>query len=354
MSRGDDNLVVGVYVDDLAIVYNDDAVGSLYYNFTTALRSWNVEDEGELEDLLNVQFAFHDGAVKMYQSNYIDKMVSHYFPDGVATSFQANKLPFDLQLPQMVLDACSSDEPPDADVLRRFQSLVGALMYCATNTRPDISYPVGMLCRAMSRPTPVLVAQAERVLMYLHRTRELGLTYERSDEPLYGMTDSDWAVKHSTSGMVFMLNQATICWGSKKQTSVALSSCEAEIMAASEAAKESIHLSGLARELGLLDDGPIDLHMDNRSGIDVAYNPEHHGRMKHVERRHFFIRECVENHRLRVPFVRTVDNIADFFTKPLAARAFFPMRDMIMNVPRARGGVEPSHVKRVHAAPVPP
>ena len=72
--------------------------------------------------------------------------------------------------------------------------------------------------------------------------------------------------------------------------------------------------------------------MDNKSGIDVAYNPEHHGRMKHVERRHFFIHELVEDHRIRVPFVSTVNNIADFFTKALPERTFVAMRDRIMNV----------------------
>ena len=76
--------------------------------------------------------------------------------------------------------------------------------------------------------------------------------------------------------------------------------------------------------------------MDNRSGIDVAYNPEHHGRLKHVERRHFFVREMVERHVIRIPFVATADNLADFFTKPLPARVFFPMRDKIMNVPRTQ------------------
>ena len=92
-----------------------------------------------------------------------------------------------------------------------------------------------------------------------------------------------------------MLNQAAVSWGSKKQKSVALSSCEAEIVAASEAAKEAVHLSDLCAELGLHPSGEaIDLHVDNRSAIDVAYNPEHHGRMKHVDRRHFFVRELVE------------------------------------------------------------
>jgi len=149
------------------------------------------------------------------------------------------------------------------------------------------------------------------------------------------MTDSDWAVRHSTSGRVFMLNEAAISWGSKKQATIALSSCEAEIVAGSEAAKEAIGLTGLSTELGLHDGSPIDLHMDNQTGIHVAYNPEHHGRMQHVERRHLFVREAVEDHKIRVPFVRSVDNLADFFTKPLASRQFYAMRDTIMNIPRS-------------------
>ena len=65
----------------------------------------------------------------------------------------------------------------------------------------------------------------------------------------------------------------------------------------------------------------------------MAYNPEHHQRTKHIERRHFFIREAVEQGQIRVPFVRTDDNIADFFTKPLSSKRFFYLRDIIMNVP---------------------
>ena len=90
------------------------------------------------------------------------------------------------------------------------------------------------------------------MLCYLHRTRTLGLRYEASPRPLHRYSDSDWAVKHSTSGWVFVLNQAAISWGSKKQKSVALSSCEAEIVAGSEAAKDAVALStGLAKDLGM-------------------------------------------------------------------------------------------------------
>eukprot|EP00965_Chrysotila_dentata_P004930 161634-Pleurochrysis_carterae.AAC.1 len=72
--------------------------------------------------------------------------------------------------------------------------------------------------------------------------------------------------------------------------------------------------------------------MDNKSAIDLAYNPEHHQRSKHIDRRHFFVRERVEQHDITVPFVHTMENLADFFTKPLPPRVFFKMRDKIMNV----------------------
>jgi hypothetical protein len=144
----------------------------------------------------------------------------------------------------------------------------------------------------------------------------------------YGMSDADWAVRHSTSGQVFIFNQAAISWGSKKQKSVALSSCEAEIVAASEASCEAVALERFIREFDLKDSEPIDLFVDNKSAIDVAYNPEHHTRMKHVERRHFFIRELVENNLIRVPFVSTHENQADFFTKVLETPTFFYLTEI--------------------------
>ena len=106
-------------------------------------------------------------------------------------------------------------------------------------------------------------------------------------------------------------------------------------MAASEAAKEAISLSKFLRELGYGDDVPLEMGMDNQAAIALSYNPEFHSRTKHIDRRHFFVRECVENLQIRVPFVKTVDNFADFFTKPLCTKNFYRMRDVIMNVPAA-------------------
>ena len=73
-------------------------------------------------------------------------------------------------------------------------------------------------------------------------------------------------------------------------------------------------------------------YCDNQAAIASAYNPENHGRLKHVERRHFFIREAIEEAKICVPFVRSDENLADFFTKPLKPQRFFELRDKIMNV----------------------
>ena len=66
-----ERLLLGVYVDDLAIAYKDSGTGSLYHDFTLALRRWQVEDEGELHDLLGVEFSRSDGHIQLKQSAYI-------------------------------------------------------------------------------------------------------------------------------------------------------------------------------------------------------------------------------------------------------------------------------------------
>ena len=84
------------------------------------------------------------------------------------------------------------------------------------NTRPDVAYAVGMLCRAMGKPTPDLYLDALRVLYYLHQHRDIGLRYGASDLDLSGMSDSDWAVRHSTTGYVFTYGLAAVSWGEQE------------------------------------------------------------------------------------------------------------------------------------------
>jgi hypothetical protein len=65
-----------------------------------------------------------------------------------------------------------------------------------------------------SKPTATLLEDARRVLFYLERTSTLGLTYEADQHAVHGYSDSDWGVKHSTTGWCFVYNWAVISWNS--------------------------------------------------------------------------------------------------------------------------------------------
>ena len=145
-------------------------------------------------------------------------------------------------------------------------------------------------------------------------------------------SDSDLGTQHSTTGWDIVWQRAAISYGSKKQISVATSSCHAEIVAASEAAKEAKYYREFATELGFPQTQPTPLLVDNTAAINLSYNPEHHNRTKHIDRRHFYVRELVEDHVLHVQYVNSADNLADFFTKALPPRQFFKLRDAITNV----------------------
>jgi len=176
--------------------------------------------------------------------------------------------------------------------------------------------------------------EIDHVIAYLARNESLGITYIAGASTLGGYTDASWEVTRSTSGWTIGWQAATLCWGSSTQKCTALSSCEAEIIALSEGAKDMVYLRRLISGLNeSFVPGPSPLRTDNTGARDTAYNPINHDRMKHVERRHYFVRDMVEAFEIEVPFVGTYDNLADFYTKPLEFKDFERLRGLIMNIP---------------------
>ena len=210
-------------------------------------------------------------------------------------------------------------------------------MYLSTSTRPDIAFAVNQLCRVMAKPTPELVEELNLVFIYLHYHPETGLTYENEPICLSAASDASWETRYSTSAWLITITAAGACvaWGSTKQKCVALSTAEAEIIALSEAAKEVVYFRKFLRGVNKsYITGPTRLETDSKAAFDLSYNPEHHGRTKHVARRHFFVRDQVEEGEISVRLVKTDDNAADFFSKPLKPSSFFSLRDSIMNIQR--------------------
>ena len=337
-------LTVGIYVDNLQIVHSAKLDtkgrgpdGCAYNEFMDAVQNrWKVTDEGPMEDLLGIEVEYNsDGSIKLHQSTYIRKVVERFMPDGPGNRVQKNSVPFSKDLRQNLLDALSQPVGSHPELVQPFQQVVGCLMYAATSSRPDVAYVTHQLCKCLQKPTPALMEETRHVLSYLARNASVGLTFSAKQCRLAGFSDASWEVKHSTSGWTVLWGNAALVWGSRKQKSIALSTCEAELIALSEATKDMVYLRKLLAGLGpsSREPGPSTLATDSKSARDVSYNPQHHDRMKHVQRRHFFVRDMVESFEIEVPYVPTDDNIADFFTKPLEPKKFHAMRRVIMNEP---------------------
>lgn len=129
--------------------------------------------------------------------------------------------------------------------------------------------------------------------------------------------------------MVFYFSGAPVAWCSQKQKTVALSSCEAEFMAATSAACQAVWLRGLLGDLTGWAPKEIVLRVDNKSAIALMKNPVFHGRSKHIDTRFHFIRECIEKGLVLVEHVSSEEQRADILTKALARVKFTEMRGIL-------------------------
>jgi len=128
---------------------------------------------------------------------------------------------------------------------------------------------------------------------------------------------------------------------SKKQPIVTLSTCEAEYVAATSCVCHVIWLRNLLKELNLPQEEPTKIFVDNRSTIALAKNPVFHDRSKHIDTRYHYIRECVTKMDVQLEYVKTNDQVADIFTKPLKREDFIKMRNLLgVTKSSLRGGVE--------------
>ena len=215
-----------------------------------------------------------------------------------------------------------------------FRSLIGSLRYL-THTRPDLLFAVGILSRHMETPTQEHYIGVKRVLRYLKGTQDYGLFYKKGDlkGELIGYSDSDFAGdcndRKSTSGHIFFFGGMAVSWSSQKQSIVALSSCEAEYIAATSATCQAVWMIRLIRELTSDDESKVKLLVDNQSAITLSKNTGHHNRTKHIDTRYHFICECVEDKRIEIVFIRTEDQLADIFTKALGRQKFQELRNRI-------------------------
>jgi hypothetical protein len=158
----------------------------------------------------------------------------------------------------------------------------------------------------------------------LKGTIDVGISFKPSPDTkteIVGYSDADWGGDHqdrkSTTGYVLLLHGSPVSWSSRKQPTVALSSTEAEYMASTQATKEVIWLRRFLNDLGYSQEEPTLINEDNKGSIELAKNPVHHKRTKHIDIQHHFIREKVESGEIVLRHIPTGEMIADAMTKPI-------------------------------------
>ena len=223
----------------------------------------------------------------------------------------------------------SKEQQPQTEVEQRemasipFKSAVGSLIYAMLGTRPDLASAVGLVSLFMANPGQQHWQAVKRILRYLQGTLDLGLHLggTQSEWELTGYSDADWGGnpddRKSTTGFLFLLG-GPISWQSKKQPSVALSSTEAEYMALTQAARRLFGSENCPRDLKQERTTPTTLFGDNQGALALSSNPTHHSRSKHIDIRHHFIRETVEDNKITLVYCNTDDMVADIVSQTSA------------------------------------
>ncbi|CAM9261968.1 unnamed protein product, partial [Sphacelaria rigidula] len=200
-------------------------------------------------------------------------------------------------------------------------------MWLATVTRPDMANSVRALARQSHDTCERHWEAVVKVLKYLNKTKDFGLTFKRDHERLSVCCDADYAKREtdrrSVSGVAVMYGGVVVSATSRTQNCVTLSTTETEYVAMAEGVKEELFTKAVLTFLrpqtvsGCGEDHGIVLYEDNEGAKALAENPLSSGRSKHIDVTYHFIRELVGTGKIRVVHVGSGWQHADILTKPL-------------------------------------
>lgn len=305
-----------IYVDDIIVAcISEEEIKNVERSLKEKL---TLSSLGDVSCFLGIRIEKDaDGYFTMDQKGYISKIANRYNLDRA----RGSKIPLDTGYYR---SREGSKAMPDN---RQYQCLIGALLYVAVNTRPDVAASVAILSRRVSAPTETDWMELKRVVRYLVTTNDYALKLiSHREEPLklVGYSDADWSAdtddRKSNTGYLFQLGQATIGWVSRKQTCVSLSSMEAEYIAISEACREVLWLRKLLQDFNEQQEGPTTVLEDNTSCMDFIVNDRSSRRSKHIDTRMYFAKDLSEKGIVAVKYCPSASMIADILTKPLGCQ----------------------------------
>ncbi|GKB50469.1 putative ribonuclease H-like domain-containing protein, partial [Tanacetum coccineum] len=301
-----DIMLVQVYVDD--IIFGS-TKPSMVKDFEELMqKEFKMSSMGELTFFLGLQVKQTTAGIFLSQDKYVKDILNKFDFRTIkpaSTPIEAHK------------SLGKDEEGEDVDV-HLYRSMIGCLMYL-TASRPDIMFAVCLCARFQVTPKVSHMHAVKRIFRYLKHQPKLGLWYPK-DSPFHleAFSDSDYAGdnhdRRSTSGGCQYLGRRLVSWQCKKQTIVAISSTEAEYVAAASCCAQVLWMQNQLLDYGF-NFMNTEIHIDNESTICIVKNPVLHSKTKHIQIRHHFIRDCYEQRLINVVKVHTDDNVADLLTK---------------------------------------
>src|SRR6202046_682889 len=344
---GDNVAIITVWVDDLLLFTSNDA--TMEHMKQSIESKWQATDLGEPSKIIGIEITIMPEYLRISQGKYVENLLRK---ENMAKANQVG-IPLDPNVkigPNLVYN-----EPNRSS---SYAKLMGELQYLANATRPDISYAVNRLASYTANPSLEHYGSLKHILRYLAGTRDYGITYRKSedlnsdmnlfhgltrnngpanngdDNLFHGFTDAAFANADdykSTTGYVFLASEGAITWKSKKQTIIVMSSTESEYVALSEAGQEAFWLRNLYDELGFPQMGQTVIKSDNEGSVLLSHNPQFHARPKHIEIRHHWVRDLVNDKILDIQSCHDPEQTADILTKPLPKpKHQRHMREMVM------------------------
>lgn len=303
-----------VYVDDIIVTGNDDKESQELKQ--KLISEFEIKELGRLKYFLGIEVAHSKKGIFISQQKYVTDLLKETGKIGckpVSTPIDSNQ------------KLGEAKEEPHVDK-KIYQRLVGRLIYLA-HTRPDIAYSVSLISQFMHDPREPHLQAAYRVLHYLKGNPGKGILFKRNQNlALEVYTDADYGGsivdRRSTTGYCTFLGGNLITWRSRKQSVVARSSAESEFRAIAHGLCEILWVKIILDDLRIKCEEPMKLYCDNKSAINIAHNPIHHDRTKHIEIDRHFIKEKLEEGLACMSYVPSRRQLADVLTKGLNSPSF--------------------------------
>jgi transposase InsO family protein len=335
-TKNDNIIIIGLFVDDIVSSYNIHDNNEWVNDKKKLMTKYEMTDMGNIHHILGMKIIRDDSYIMITQDVYINDKLKEFRYDAAKT----------VTAPETTSHTSSSSHtsmPLNIRDIHLYRQMVGSLMYAACSTRPDITHATNMTARYMSNPSEENMIMVQRIFRYLNGAKHHGLLYtipnkhQGGELELCGYSDADWGGdltdRKSTTGYCTMLNGNLISWQSKKQTTVALSSTEAEYMAICDITKEIMWIKMILEELNFKVITPIIIYVDNQSSIKISENDISHERTKHIDIKHYFVKDAIQQKIIQLKWISTHQQLADIFTKSLPSPTFTSLRDKLITHP---------------------